>query len=209
MDDSVDQQHWNKVYSSKAETDVSWYETYPHRSVSTIESFSLSKMARIIDVGGGESRLVDALLTLGYQNLTVLDISVEALARAQQRLGNRARRVRWVISDVTTFQPEEPFHIWHDRATFHFLTHEPQINAYLANAEQSVIPGGFLTVGTFSDRGPSQCSGLTVRQYSPITLASQFANRFTKLHCEEADHQTPTGSVQTFTFCQFQRNELP
>ena len=205
MEPRINEQHWNQVYRTKAETEVSWFEAYPHRSVATIQAFGLLKTAPIIDVGGGESRLVDALLELGYQDLTVLDISAEALAKAQQRLGHQATRVRWVVCDVTTYRPDKPFQVWHDRATFHFLTADTQVRAYLTNAERGVAPGGFLTVGTFSDHGPTRCSGLTVRQYSPATLSRQFARWFTKLYCEEADHATPGGSVQTFTFCQFQR----
>ena len=205
METNPNQQHWNQVYSTKAETEVSWFEVYPHRSVATIQAFNVPKTASIIDIGGGESRLVDALLDLGYENLTVLDISAEAFAKAKQRLGSRAMRVRWVVSDVTTFRPDTPFRVWHDRATFHFLTADAQVDSYLTIAQQGVVPGGFLTVGTFSDRGPTRCSGLTVRQYSPATLTNQFAKGFAKLYCEEADHQTPGGQVQTFTFCQFQR----
>ncbi|MBC3789257.1 class I SAM-dependent methyltransferase [Spirosoma utsteinense] len=199
------EQHWNHVYHTKQPTDVSWYEEYPHYSVSLIEGFNLAKTARVIDVGGGDSRLVDALLELGYLNLTVLDISEQAIKRAKARLGSRADQVQWIVSDVTRFAPSQSFDAWHDRATFHFLTTEPQVDAYLSIAEQAIPAGGFLSVATFSDQGPTKCSGLTVRQYSSDALTDQFAYRFTRLHCEEMTHPTPFGTQQLFTACQFQR----
>lgn len=199
------QQHWNHVYETKRSNEVSWYEDYPHYSVDTIEGFNVPKTARIVDVGGGDSRLVDALLDLGYENLTILDISAQALERAKARLGSAAHRVQWVVGDVTQFQPDNNFNVWHDRATFHFLTVVQQTAAYLSIVEKNIVPGGFLSVATFSDKGPSQCSGLTVQQYSPDALTHQFARRFTKLQCEEITHPTPFGTEQLFTFCQFQR----
>lgn len=197
--------HWNTVYSTKQPTEVSWYEAYPQHSVDTIVGFNLPKTTAIIDVGGGDSRLVDALLDLGYTNLTVLDISAQALERAKVRLGTLADAVNWVVSDVTQFRPDQAFTVWHDRATFHFLTTVPQLDSYLSLIERSVVPGGFLSVATFSDTGPTQCSGLTVRQYSPDALTNQFIRGFARLKCEEADHLTPFQTYQRFTFCQFQR----
>jgi ubiquinone/menaquinone biosynthesis C-methylase UbiE len=199
------EQHWNSVYQTKHPYEVSWYEAYPRYSVSIIEGFNLPKTTSIVDVGGGVSRLVDALLDLGYSNLTVLDISQQAIQRAKTRLGSRADQVQWVVSDVTCFAPVQSFDIWHDRATFHFLTSEPQIDAYLSIAERFIQGGGFLSVATFSDKGPSNCSGLGVRQYSPDALSDQFAYRFTKLRCDEIRHSTPFGTEQLFTTCQFQR----
>lgn len=200
------QHHWNTVFEKKTTDQVSWYEAYPTRSVATIQGFNLPLSARIIDVGGGDSRLVDALLTLGYSNITVLDLSVEALTRAQARLGQSAERVSWVVSDVTDFKTDVLFDAWHDRAAFHFLTNSEQVDTYLTVATRSLRTGGYATVGTFSTNGPDQCSGLPVRQYSPETLPLSFARSFTRLHCEEADHQTPSGTTQRFTFCQFQRH---
>ncbi len=200
------QTHWNTVFQTKRPDEVSWYEAYPHRSVATLEGFGLPRTARIIDIGGGDSRLVDALLALDYACLTVLDISADALDRAKTRLGKLAHRVQWIVSDVTTYRPAEPFDIWHDRAAFHFLTTTDAVARYLAAAEAGVRAGGYLTVGTFSDNGPKQCSGLPVQQYSPDQLAGRFGQQFDKLRCDEADHQTPTGAVQRFTFCQFQRH---
>lgn len=202
---SAVEQHWNNVYQTKQPTQVSWYEEYPHYSVSLINGFNLPKTAKVIDVGGGDSRLVDALLELGYTDVTVLDISEQAINRAKARLCSRADLVKWVVSDITNFQPNHPFDLWHDRAAFHFLTTEPQINAYLSIAKRAIPAGGFLSVATFSDRGPSTCSGLTVRQYSQEALSQQFMGLFVKLRCEEITHNTPFGTQQLFTTCQFQR----
>lgn len=202
---SVMEQHWNTVYQTKQPTEVSWYEEYPHYSVSLINGFNLTKTAKIIDVGGGDSRLVDALLELGYTDVTVLDISEQAIERAKARLGSRADQVQWVVSDITCFQPNHPFDLWHDRAAFHFLTTEPKINAYLSVAQRVILADDFLSVATFSDKGPSKCSGLTVRQYSQEALSQQFTGRFAKLRCEEITHETPFGTQQLFTTCQFQR----
>lgn len=201
----MNQHHWNTVYQSKPTDAVSWYEAYPQRSVDTICAFGLPTNARIVDVGGGDSRLVDALLDLGFTNLTVLDISANALERTKMRLGDRAAMVQWVITDVTDYQPTLPVDVWHDRAAFHFMTTADAVARYLDAAGSGIRPGGYLTVGTFSTNGPTQCSGLPVRQYSPDALAGQFSGHFTKLYCDEADHHTPTGAVQSFTFCQFER----
>ncbi|MEZ0612369.1 trans-aconitate 2-methyltransferase [Fibrella sp. WM1] len=201
----MDQTHWNQVYQTKAAETVSWYEAYPQRSVDTIVSFGLSPQARLIDVGGGDSRLVDALLDLGFVNLTVLDISMSALERAKRRLGNRADLVSWIVADITSYQPDQPFDIWHDRAAFHFLTTPAEVARYLAVAKAGIKTGGILTVGTFAENGPTHCSGLPVRQYAPDTLARQFSAHFTKRHCETTEHQTPSGAKQAFTFCQFER----
>ncbi len=201
----MSQQHWNTVYQTKPTNTVSWYEAYPKRSVDTIRAFSLPADAHILDVGGGDSRLVDALLELGFTNLTVLDISANALERAKIRLGDRAGQVRWVVADITDYQPAQPVDVWHDRAAFHFLITAGAVARYLEAAESGIRPGGYLTLGTFAANGPTHCSGLLVRQYSPTDLTRQFSRRFVKLYCEEADHHTPSGAVQTFTFCQFER----
>ncbi|MBC8153024.1 MAG: class I SAM-dependent methyltransferase [Bacteroidetes bacterium] len=193
----MSQQHWNTVYQTKPSDTVSWYEAYPQRSVDTIQAFGLATDARIVDVGGGDSRLVDALLDLGFTNITVLDISSDALERASQ--------VHWVVANITDYRPTQSFDVWHDRAAFHFLTTATAVSSYLDVAGSGIRPGGYLTIGTFSTNGPTQCSNLPVRQYSPDALAGEFSGTFSKLYCEEADHYTPTGTVQAFTFCQFER----
>lgn len=163
----------------------------------------MPKSAKIIDVGGGDSRLVDFLLDEGFENLTVLDISAKVLERAKKRLGKKAKNVNWVVSDVTDYQPETVFDVWHDRATFHFLTTTEEIAAYLGVAEKAVA--GFMTIGTFSDTGPKKCSGLNIKQYSESELQAQLDGEFEKVRCITEDHQTPFGTTQNFLFCSFKR----
>lgn len=203
--DATYQIHWNHVFQTKSPDSVSWHEPTPTRSLHYIAEQKLASSASIIDVGGGDSLLVDHLLALGYTNLTVLDISVQAIRRAQSRLGAKASQVHWIVSDVTAFVPERPYDFWLDRAVFHFLTEEEQVRQYLSVARQGIQPGGTLSVGTFSDKGPTACSGLPVQQYTPDTLSARFQQSFDRLACEEAEHQTPWGASQAFTFCQFRR----
>lgn len=198
-------QHWEAVYATKEPEQVSWTQPEPTTSLEFIRSFSLPKSARILDVGGGDSRLVDFLVSEGYENVTVLDISAQALHRARQRLGPKAGRVQWVVSNVLDFQPTQPYDVWHDRATFHFLTSAAEVTRYLALASRAVRPRGFLTMGTFSTDGPTQCSGLAVRQYSEQTLSAQLRRGFEKLRCRTEDHLTPFRTVQNFLFCSFRR----
>jgi SAM-dependent methyltransferase len=164
----------------------------------------LPKSAKIIDVGGGDSRFVDFLLDYGFENLTVLDISAKALERAKKRLGEKAKKVNWVVSDVTEYDPETVFDVWHDRATFHFLTTIEEISAYIGITKKAVA--GFMTIGTFSDAGPKKCSGLPVKQYSECELQQRLDSGFKKIRCITEDHQTPFGTTQNFLFCSFKRS---
>jgi len=148
--------------------------------------------------------MVDYLLDEGFQNITVLDISSKALAKAKKRLGNKAKTVKWIISNVTDFKPDAIFDVWHDRATFHFLTTESQVHAYMEIAKESVT--GFLTIGTFSNNGPRKCSGLDVKQYSEETLSAELKNGFDKIRCITEDHITPFNTKQNFLFCSFKRH---
>lgn len=195
--------HWETVYETKEPNEVSWTQSIPQTSLDFIHSFKLPKSAGIIDVGGGDSRLVDFLLDEGYENLTVLDISAKALERTQKRLGEKAQKVNWVVSDVTDYKPETVFDVWHDRATFHFLTTTEDIAAYLGVAEKSVAR--FMTIGTFSDAGPKKCSGLSIKQYSESELQERLDCSFEKIKCITEDHQTPFGTTQNFLFCSFKR----
>lgn len=195
--------HWETVYETKQPNEVSWTQEVPKTSLDFIHSFKLSKSAKIIDVGGGDSRLVDFLLDEGFENLTVLDISAKALEKAQKRLGKRAEKVHWVVSDVTDFRPATVFDVWHDRATFHFLTTTEEIAAYLDIVRTAVA--GFMTIGTFSDAGPKKCSGLNVKQYSENELQEQLNGGFEKIRCITEDHRTPFGTTQNFLFCSFKR----
>lgn len=195
--------HWETVYETKQPNEVSWTQAVPRTSLDFIHSFKLPKSAKIIDVGGGDSRLVDFLLDEGFECLTVLDISASALERAKSRLGDRGEKVNWVVSDVTDYDPQTVYDVWHDRATFHFLTTTEEIAAYIGIARKAVA--GFLTIGTFSNAGPKKCSGLNIKQYSESELQRQLDGGFEKIRCITEDHQTPFGNTQNFLFCSFKR----
>jgi len=197
--------HWEKVYDTKQPHEVSWTQDIPETSLQLISGFHLPETAKIIDVGGGDSRLVDFLLDRGFYNITVLDISEKALQRAQQRLGERAQRVKWVVSDITGFQPEEAYDVWHDRAAFHFLTTPGQIAGYISVADKAVAGNGYMVIGTFSEQGPQQCSGLEVRRYAEPELEAQLSPRFSKIRCITEDHVTPFNTKQHFLFCSFRK----
>ena len=205
MENQTTQGHWETVYTLKKPTEVSWFQEKPTTSLEFLTQYKVSKSARIIDIGGGDSHFVDFLLNDGYQNITVLDISAAALEKANARLGNRADEVHWVVSDITAFEPAEKFDFWHDRAAFHFLTTDEQIEKYLDIARQAVSPEGIVTVGTFSENGPTKCSGLDIRQYSETTMSDRFSQGFSKIQCIIEDHLTPFKTVQNFVFCSFRR----
>ena len=197
-------EHWEKVYSTRPSHEVSWTQQLPKTSLDFIHGFHLAKTASIIDVGGGDSRLVDYLLEEGYENISVLDISELALERAKQRLKGNAEKVHWIVSDITQFDPTNAYDCWHDRATFHFLTSSTDINTYLHTARRAVAK--FMVIGTFSDQGPKKCSMLDVHQYTEDELQKQLANGFEKLKCITEDHTTPFNTTQNFLFCSFRRN---
>lgn len=196
-------EHWEKLFSTKAENEVSWYQPYPTVSLSFIEGLELPLDAAIIDIGGGDSLLVDVLLEKGYTNLYVLDISANALERARRRLGEKAALVHWIVSDITEFVPDTRFDCWHDRAAFHFLTKPAQVAKYAAIAEKAVKPDGHMIIGTFSETGPTKCSGLEIRQYNAETLCSCFQPAFRLESSLRVNHYTPTGAEQNFIFCDF------
>ena len=195
--------HWETVYETKQPNEVSWTQENPKTSLDYIGESHVGKSAKIIDVGGGDSKLVDFLLEEGYENITVLDIAEKALERAKKRLGRNANKVSWIVSDITEFKPETNYDIWHDRATFHFLTTPEQIKAYVEITEKWVTD--FLIVGTFSENGPKKCSGLEIKQYSEMEMENQFSKSFKKLKCIAEDHITPFETTQNFTFCVFEK----
>jgi len=195
--------HWEAVYENKRPDQLSWTQEVPSTSLDFIASVGASKTAKIIDIGGGDSKLVDCLLAQGFENITVLDISEKALDKAKFRLGANAEKVNWVVADITDYAPDSPFDIWHDRATFHFLTTTEQVSRYLATARQSI--SGFMTIGTFSTLGPTTCSGLPIKQYSEEFLTASLKNGFAKIRCVLEDHQTPFNTTQNFLFCSFKR----
>ena len=197
-------QYWDKIYSTRQSNEVSWTQEVPKTSLDFIHSFGLAKTAKIIDIGGGDSRLADYLLDEGFENITVLDISAKALDKAKKRLGDKAQKINWVVSDITEFEPDSTFDVWHDRATFHFLTTSDQIVKYIDTARKSV--NGYLTIGTFSDHGPERCSGLSIKQYSEEALTAELKNGFDKIRCITEDHRTPFDTTQNFLFCSFKRH---
>jgi 2-polyprenyl-3-methyl-5-hydroxy-6-metoxy-1,4-benzoquinol methylase len=197
------QQHWEKVYSSAAFDDLSWYQAHPSTSLQLIEATGIDKDARIIDAGGGESLLVDNLLELGYENVTVLDVSSRALERAQARLGERAGSVTWICGDVIGFRPTDRFDVWHDRAVFHFLTDEEERVGYLQTLREAVKPGGHVIMATFAPDAPPKCSGLDVVRYSSDLLSAELAPDFRLVETAEEVHTTPAGKRQHFLYCRF------
>lgn len=201
--ESEKRNHWEKVYQTKQPNEVSWTENKPETSLNFIHSFNLSKSSSIIDVGGGDSRLVDFLIDEGYENVSVLDISEHALERAKNRLGDKANKVTWIVSDITEFNPIQKYETWHDRATFHFLTQPDQIAKYMDIVRKAST--GYLAIGTFSDKGPDKCSGLEIRKYSEYQLNHQFEDGFEKIKCITEDHVTPFNTKQNFSFCSFKR----
>jgi 2-polyprenyl-3-methyl-5-hydroxy-6-metoxy-1,4-benzoquinol methylase len=199
------QSHWQNVYQTRSLTDVSWFQQVPRQSLEFIEKFNLSKDAAIIDIGGGDSLLADNLLQLGYTNITVLDISAAAIAKAKQRLGDNAAKVKWIVSDILDFRPAQQYDCWHDRATFHFLTAQADIDQYVKIANAAVNTAGKIVVATFNTEGPLQCSGLPVKQYNESTLSKTMQHWFKKIRCITTDHITPFNTVQHFIFCSFQK----
>jgi len=199
--------HWENIYQTKKHEDVSWYQPNPETSLNFIEEFGIAKDARIIDVGGGDSFLVDHLLGLGFTNLTVLDISEAALQRAQKRLGEHAHLVNWIVADVTQYTASEKFDLWHDRAAFHFLTDEVEIRNYLKNVQQSLTDQGVFVVGTFSEEGPTKCSGIDIKQYSEKSMSTLLSKTFEKIKCVAVDHKTPADKIQNFVFCSFKKQQ--
>jgi ubiquinone/menaquinone biosynthesis C-methylase UbiE len=167
--------------------------------------FNVPPNAKVIDIGGGDSLLVDHLLDLGYTDITVLDISNAAIGRAKDRLGDKAKNVKWIVADATAFKPTENYDFWHDRAAFHFLTDEQEISTYLETAEQHITPTGVLVIGTFSEDGPKKCSGIDIKQYSEKTMTDRLKTFFGKVKCITVDHKTPLDTIQQFVFCSFRK----
>ena len=194
--------HWENIYQSKEPTQVSWFQAHAEISLGLIQRSGIQPGEPIIDIGGGTSRLVDDLLASGYQAITVLDISAEALRLAQKRLGAQAGRVTWLEGDITELSlAPETYAVWHDRAVFHFLTQPAERQRYIERACRAVRPGGFVIVATFAVDGPSRCSGLDVVRYSPESLHAEFGSDFELVDRAEETHHTPAGAEQKFMYC--------
>ncbi|MFC4740426.1 class I SAM-dependent methyltransferase [Flavobacterium ponti] len=198
-------EHWENVFTTKQETEVSWYQKQPKTSVDLIEKLNLSKEAKIIDVGGGDSYLIDNLLELGYTNLHLLDISSKAIKRIKNRLGAKSENVTFIVSDILDFKPEIKFDVWHDRASFHFLTEENDIQKYSNLVANSIASNGNLIIGTFSENGPLKCSGLPISQYNELKMKAVFENDFDLIESFTEDHQTPFDTTQNFIFGTFKK----
>lgn len=197
--------HWENIYETKALENVSWYQPKPLTSLDFIDRSVLLKSAKIIDVGGGDSFLVDHLLELGYTAVSVLDISEKALERAKARLGEKAEKVDFVVSDVTTLDTNQKFDFWHDRAAFHFLTEQVDIENYKRVVLKSIKPDGIMVIGTFSENGPTKCSGIPIKQYSIESLIKVFDKDFELVSTQNVDHETPFDTIQNFIFCCFRK----
>lgn len=199
------QQHWQDVYTTKGEAEVSWFQDRPQTSLDLIAQTGIGPQAALIDIGGGASRLIDALLDSGFRNLAVLDIAAAALATARDRLGPRASEVDWIVADITEWRPTRRYDLWHDRAVFHFLTAAEDREAYKAALQAAIEPNGHLVIGSFALDGPERCSGLPVMRYSPETLAAELGSGYALRHSLQEQHITPAGRMQHFQFSRFVR----
>jgi ubiquinone/menaquinone biosynthesis C-methylase UbiE len=200
--DAAGRDHWNRVYETKQPTEVSWYRAHLETSLALIEQAAPDRRSAVIDVGGGESTLVDDLLAKGYSDLTVLDISATALDATRARLGAAAPGVHWLTGDVTEIiLPGARYDVWHDRAVFHFLTEATQRAAYVRQVARAVRVGGHVIIGTFALEGPTRCSGLEVMRYDAEKLHEQLGSRFELLQHLEEVHRTPAGREQQFVWC--------
>ena len=199
------QAHWQNVYTKKSENEVSWFQENPAPSVELIAQVGATSTSAIIDIGGGASRLVDNLVELDFENITVLDLSEAALEAAKDRLGGRATRVQWIVADATVWEPREAYDIWHDRAAFHFLTEERDRAAYIARLEGALKVGGHAIIATFALDGPERCSGLAVVRYDPASLGQTLGRTFQLVDTRQHAHATPWGSNQSFQFSVFRR----
>jgi ubiquinone/menaquinone biosynthesis C-methylase UbiE len=208
MNDASRQAHWEKVYGTKDEEEVSWFQENPAPSLDLIELTGVSAEADIIDIGGGASRLVDDLLARAFCHITVLDLSETALASAESRVGDSGATVRWVVADVTKWEPPQMYDLWHDRAAFHFLTENADQSAYVDRLRRAVKLGGHVVIGTFALDGPESCSGLPIMRHDASTLAAIFGRDFVLMDTRRHDHTTPWGTVQRFQFSTFRRAAL-
>jgi ubiquinone/menaquinone biosynthesis C-methylase UbiE len=205
MADFNRQDHWQTVYQEKGEHQVSWFQEQPSISLDLMSDVGAKTNTAIVDIGGGASRLVDALVDNGYRDLTVLDLSESAISIAKQRLGTRAAGVSWIVADVTQWQPSRQYDLWHDRAAFHFLTETADQNAYGERLTRALRPGGHAIIGTFALDGPERCSGLPVVRYDSSHLSVALGHGFALIAERRHDHKTPWGAIQRFQFSVFRR----
>jgi ubiquinone/menaquinone biosynthesis C-methylase UbiE len=200
------QEHWNRVYQTKAPDDVSWFQTQPAISLQLIEATGIGKDEGIIDVGGGASVLVDCLIEAGFTKVAVVDISAAALEHAQQRLAKCASSVEWCEADVTTFHPPRRFGLWHDRAVFHFLTDPEDRKKYVETLRRTLIPSGHVIIATFAIDGPLKCSGLEVARYDAPSICAALGAGFQLVEQVDETHTTPWDTKQKFSYFRFARD---
>ena len=206
MSDPSRQTHWQGVYTSRGEKEVSWYQDSPAPSLDLIALTGAARGTAVVDIGGGASRLVDHLLDRGFERVTVLDLSAAALDAAKARLGEKAKRVRWEVADITKWKPPASYDLWHDRAAFHFLTEPADQAAYAECVKQAVKPGGHVIIGTFALDGPEKCSGLPIVRHDAASLSIILGPDFKLIDERRHDHVTPWGAVQRFQFSTFRRD---
>ena len=197
-------EHWENIYSTKTPAEVSWTQAYPETSIELVAQTLVSKNAPIIDIGGGDSLVVDFLLKLGYTDITVLDISAAAIERAKKRLGTDATKVEWLVTDILDFKPTKTYEVWHDRAVFHFLREQEEVNTYVDMVNQYAEN---IILATFSPSGPIKCSGLEITQYDQNQIEDTFGSDFSVENYFTADHVTPFNTVQNFSFARMKKKE--
>lgn len=197
--------HWENIYSNKAENEVSWFQTVPKTSHQLINKLNLESNDNIIDIGSGRSRILKILIDEGFNNISYLDISKEACEKSKIALGDDKSKVTWNVENVLSFKPKMKYKLWHDRAVFHFFTNKKDIEKYKEVATKNISDGGYLVLGTFSINGPKKCSGLDVSQYSEQSLNEIFKSDFDLLDSFYIDHQTPFDTTQNFLFCIFKK----
>ncbi len=205
MEQAKRKDHWEKIYQHKRMKEVSWYQEVPQTSLDIVEELKVPPTARVIDVGAGDSFLSDFLIRAGFVNISALDISVNAVERARSRLGVRSHHVQYLVSDITDFEPSEPYDLWHDRAVLHFLTTDEEVSKYVASVQKSVVAGGHVIIGVFSDAGPKKCSGIDVRQYNEASMRVLLGEDFEVLRVFREDHSTPFDTTQNFIFGVFRK----
>jgi len=193
-------EYWENVYQTKNSTEVSWYEPDPKQSLDLILQVAGDSRGRVVDVGGGQSFLVDRLLDAGFEHVSVLDISQTAIDATKARLGQRASQVEWIVEDITKRDAIGEFDVWHDRAVFHFITDQDDRRHYVELLKRSLPIGGHFVVGTFAKGGPDKCSGLPICQYDAATMQAELGPSFEPVECSEYLHTTPTGKPQQFFF---------
>jgi 2-polyprenyl-3-methyl-5-hydroxy-6-metoxy-1,4-benzoquinol methylase len=201
----IKKDYWENIYQNRSLMESGWYQAFPENSLHLIAASKISKKSRIIDVGGGDSLLVDHLLSEGYEDITVLDISEKAIEKAKKRLGAAAERVTWICADITSFQGNTTFDLWHDRACLHFLTSDHDLELYQQKVRQHLSPGGSFILGAFSKKGPEKCSGLPIHQYDRTGLKKLFSVEFECIENFESVHVTPSKATQNYVFCRFKK----